>query len=652
MFIGNTAAAPEIISASSGLYQAAFAEPDGTANGINFFVVSSIGSSIVDFGSLLFNLRARGTAGSETIVQDGDQLGGILNAGYDGDTYTSAGSLVSEVAGTPGIGSIPWKMGIKEGLGSSFNFSVSPTAIKLNESLLDSDITAYYSGGSALAIDGATGQVDIGTTMELAATTSSTTGVIYKGTDRFIHNFSHPTGGGAVPVGDNTFVGVNAGNFTMGSTATQTYHASSNTGVGKYTLVNNTTGYQNTAIGSHALLTNSTGLNNTAVGRASLYNNSTGTNNTAVGLNALYSSTTGVANTALGSLAGRYIADGSTANATGNNSTFIGYNTKALADGNTNQTVIGNDATGFGSNTVTLGNDSVTGTYLKGTVYFGSETATDTNLYRSAANTLMTNDRFVSSRSSSTANAFTTSVDGEADVRLNVAANGKLSWGDGTSAVDTNLYRSEANVLYTDDAFRGQSIRVRNPAVTSKDLNVERHIYVGGTSFLYDNRDNAFMTQSASTVASNREMTLGNSSYSSFLIPMKGVGLGLNATAANMASANASFYVHAGTSTGATAGGVYLHAQDAQAGNYNGGDVTINPGAKTGSGADGNIYIGNLRGAIGLYDATPVARATTGIAEATFVENAGGTAVNDDSTFDGYTISQIVKALRNIGILT
>jgi len=55
---------------------------------------------------------------------------------------------------------------------------------------------------------------------------------------------------------------------------------------------------------------------------------------------------------------------------------------------------------------------------------------------------------------------------------------------------------------------------------------------------------------------------------------------------------------------------------------------------------------------IGLYAVTAVARATTGIAEAAFVENAGGTAVNVDSTFGGYTMQQIAQALQDIGILT
>jgi hypothetical protein len=42
---------------------------------------------------------------------------------------------------------------------------------------------------------------------------------------------------------------------------------------------------------------------------------------------------------------------------------------------------------------------------------------------------------------------------------------------------------------------------------------------------------------------------------------------------------------------------------------------------------------------------------TTGVAASAFTANTG-TAVNDASTFDGYTLKQVVKALRNLGILT
>jgi hypothetical protein len=52
--------------------------------------------------------------------------------------------------------------------------------------------------------------------------------------------------------------------------------------------------------------------------------------------------------------------------------TYLGADTKALASGDTNEIVIGYDATGAGSNTVTLGNASIAKTVLKGNVGIGT----------------------------------------------------------------------------------------------------------------------------------------------------------------------------------------------------------------------------------------------------------------------------------------
>ncbi len=53
---------------------------------------------------------------------------------------------------------------------------------------------------------------------------------------------------------------------------------------------------------------------------------------------------------------------------------------------------------------------------------------------------------------------------------------------------------------------------------------------------------------------------------------------------------------------------------------------------------------------IAFFNSTPIVQPTTAVAAATFVAGAG-TAVNDASTFDSYTIKQVVKALRNLGVL-
>jgi hypothetical protein len=53
---------------------------------------------------------------------------------------------------------------------------------------------------------------------------------------------------------------------------------------------------------------------------------------------------------------------------------------------------------------------------------------------------------------------------------------------------------------------------------------------------------------------------------------------------------------------------------------------------------------------VALFGATPVAQPTTAVGSAT-VAGGGGTAVDDATTFGGYTLAQVVQALQNLGIL-
>ena len=198
-------------------------------------------------------------------------------------------------------------------------------------------------GGDVLIVDTTNDELELPTgSIKLVSTTSSATGVIYKGANAFIHDFHHPTGGGAVPDGQNLFIGELAGNFTMGSTATETYHSTYNVGIGRNALVFNAKGYQNVAVGAY-----------------SLHRNADASRNVAMGFSALRENTSGGSLTAVGTDAGRYIANGSTANQTSDFGVYIGRLTKAGADNNQNEIVIGYNAIGAGSNTVQLGNTSV-----------------------------------------------------------------------------------------------------------------------------------------------------------------------------------------------------------------------------------------------------------------------------------------------------
>jgi hypothetical protein len=160
-----------------------------------------------------------------------------------------------------------------------------------------------------------------------------------------------------------------------------------NTAYGQSALYNNTTGNFNTAIGLASLpanisgqlntalgygsLNTSTGNQNTGLGAASLGNTSSGSNNLASGYNSLGFNTTGSNNVALGTSAGSYISPSGN-NVITNQSVYLGAETRTFANNQTNEIVVGYGAVGNGSNSVTLGNSSITKTVLNGNVGIGT----------------------------------------------------------------------------------------------------------------------------------------------------------------------------------------------------------------------------------------------------------------------------------------
>ena len=159
------------------------------------------------------------------------------------------------------------------------------------------------------------------------------------------------------------------GNTAGGAEALYNTTGKSNTAFGEQALFSNTAGTGNTAVGFdaltfnlaggnyntatgvEALFSNTTGNNNTASGAEALKNNSTGENNTAFGTDALFENTTGGGNTAVGISAGL-------TNIAGSGNTFIGTGANANAD-YTNGTALGAGALLFQSNSIVLGNTSI-----------------------------------------------------------------------------------------------------------------------------------------------------------------------------------------------------------------------------------------------------------------------------------------------------
>lgn len=70
-----------------------------------------------------------------------------------------------------------------------------------------------------------------------------------------------------------------------------------------------------------------------------------------------------------------------------------------------------------------------------------------------------------------------------------------------------------------------------------------------------------------------------------------------------------------------------------------------------GTGTLRGINLGVSGNSIGLFGVTPIARPTTAVTAATHAAGVG-TNVTTLDTFDGYTVGQVVKALRNLGVLT
>lgn len=176
-------------------------------------------------------------------------------------------------------------------------------------------------GTAQIALDIVNGNIN------LTNSTDATTGNITKAGNRFMHNYP---GSGF----NNTFLGIDAGNFT-------TLAGDTNTGIGMNSLINLINGNTNTAVGGFSLQSNTNGNLNTAIGAGSMQGTTVGDNNVAVGYIAL-SQTDGNENIGIGYQAATTLTTGDQniiigANAeptvgTREHSILIGYSTRSDAD--------------------------------------------------------------------------------------------------------------------------------------------------------------------------------------------------------------------------------------------------------------------------------------------------------------------------------
>ncbi|MBX9809265.1 hypothetical protein K2X92_02670, partial [Candidatus Gracilibacteria bacterium] len=186
-------------------------------------------------------------------------------------------------------------------------------------------------GNIGLGVVNPTQQLDISRSINIPATTGASTGVIYSNGNRFIHNYTRTQ----FP-STNLFIGLSAGNFTMGTGAgiDPIFYGTENLGIGSNSLFANTTGYSNTAIGLNTLAANTTGFSNMALGYAALASNTIGSSNTAVGRSALTLNSTGSNNTAIG-------FQSLQSNTIGSSNTAIGHSSLQANQGGTANTSVG-----------------------------------------------------------------------------------------------------------------------------------------------------------------------------------------------------------------------------------------------------------------------------------------------------------------------
>ena len=233
-----------------------------------------------------------------------------------------------------------------------------------------------------------------------------------------------------------------------------------------------------------------TGDRNMGVGYNALNRVTGGSGNVAIGGQSLTAVTTGDRNVAIGRQSGRDVDDGELANGadltTGDENTYLGAWTQPSAADVQNETVIGSESTGQGSNTVTIGNAAVTQVYLsqdKGaTVFAGAldvtasggitlendETitnATDGTVAITATTTSVSGDLTVTGNDVTFGNGETISnaTDGTVEITAtNTTVSGNLSGSGSISGFDANLNDQTGTTYTLTSSDNGKVVTLNN----------------------------------------------------------------------------------------------------------------------------------------------------------------------------------------------
>ena len=180
--------------------------------------------------------------------------------------------------------------------------------------------------------------------------TASTTGIVYYGSHRFIHNFTGPNT--ALSDAKNTFVGVDSGNFTMdGDGGEDPEWATENTGIGWNALKNLTTGNKNVCIGAGVGAAFTSANENVCIGSDCVKTSTDALRLVAIGFQAAMNISSAGSVVAIGA----YCLDALTS---GGSSTGVGYNCLTSVTTSTENTGFGNQCLQFttGAGNTAIGN--------------------------------------------------------------------------------------------------------------------------------------------------------------------------------------------------------------------------------------------------------------------------------------------------------
>ena len=314
------------------------------------------------------------------------------------------------------------------------------------------------SSGTDVSVSGSPITTSGNITINIPSASATARGLVTTGSQTFAGNKTFQSdivvnnvniGTGPDTSGSTNFTNTRIGRFALSQNTTGFHNTAvgyganqnnttgnNNTSVGLSALGQNTTGNYNTAVGIASLSSNISGLYNTSIGYLALDNSTTASDNTALGSSALVNITTGASNTAIGFGAGS-VTNGGFSNTTSANSVYIGNDTRAGLNGNTNEIVIGSGARGQGSNTVTIGNSSTTSNKFFGRVIHADAVNADESatlgqvntaiggyVTLATAQTITAQKTFTTSGSGNTINVNHTSGSGHG-VEINKAGNGE-----------------------------------------------------------------------------------------------------------------------------------------------------------------------------------------------------------------------------------